>query len=236
MAEIQAEQETAEEMIESSMILIGAIARDQSASPRELKDGLLTLNNIIDAWNQRRELIYEVSRNEGVLTADTNPHTIGLAVTGGSAGDINIVRPQMIENASVIPAGTTIELPVKVLTNAQYRAIPNKGVSAEYPTDLWYEREWPLGKIWLYPEPSGAAKLIFYAWKQLPSGLVLDEHFSVPPGYLRALRFNLAVEIASEYGQVLPEGHRVVMIAQTSIADLAVRNLDKRMDETNEGS
>ena len=234
MADIQATQETAQDMIESAMRLIGALARGQSASDDEHEDGLAVLNNILDSWNQRRELIYEVSRNEFVLTADQNPHTIGLAVAGGSAGDIGVVRPQMIENVSVSPANQSTELPVNILTRDEYRDIPNKTLSASYPTDLWYEREWPLGKIWLYPKPSGAAKLIFYVWKQLPSGMELDDRFSVPPGYLRAIRYNLAVDIASEYGRMLEEGHRVVVISRTSIAHIAARNLDKSMDDSEE--
>ena len=137
----------------------------------------------------------------------------------------------MIEEASVKPAGTAIELPVNVLTRAEYRAIPNKDLSATYPTDLWYEREWPLGKIFLYPEPSAAATLIYYVWKQLPSGMALADRFNVPPGYLQAIRYNLAVELAPEYGRMLEEGNPVPMTAQTSIAHLAARNLDKRMDD-----
>ena len=231
MAEIQTNQETAQDMIESSMRLIGAIGRGQSAAAQEHAAGLEVLNRLLDSWNQRRELIYEVSRNEATLTGNRNPHTIGLAVGSGSVGDIAVVRPQMIEDASVIPAGTTIELPVKVLTRDEYRAIPNKELSATYPTDLWYEREWPLGKIWLYPEPSGAAKLVYYVWKQLPSGMVLADEFSVPPGYLQAIRYTLAVEFAPEYGRMLEAGNPVLMTSQTSIAHLAARNLDKRMDD-----
>ena len=214
------------------MLLIGALARGQSAETRERTDGLAVLNKILDSWNQRRELIYEVSRNEFVLTANQNPHTIGLLTTGGSAGNINVVRPQRIEEASVIPNNQTMELPVNILSNEQYRDIPNKGLSASYPTDLWYEREWPLGKIWLYPTPSEAAKLIFYVWKQLPSGMELADHFSVPPGYLRAIRYNLAVEIAPEHGRRPEEGDEVLMISRSSIAHLASLNLDKRMDDS----
>lgn len=231
MAEIQTDQETAEDMIESSMRLIGAIGRGHTAAAQEHDEGLEVLNRLLDSWNQRRELIYEVSRNEATLTADQNPHTIGLAVGAGNDGDIPVVRPQMIEEASVIPAGTVIELPVNVLTRSEYRAIPNKTISATYPTDLWYEREWPLGKIFLYPEPSAAAKLIYYVWKQLPSGMALADRFNVPPGYLQAIRYNLAVELAPEYGRMIEASSPVLMTAQTSIAHLAARNLDKRMDD-----
>ena len=232
MAEILSTRPTAEDLVESAMLLVGVIGRGQSATTQELDDGLAVLNAILDHWNQRRELIYEVSRNEFVLTASKNPHTIGLAVSGTPGtqdGDIGTARPQMIEEAAVIPSGAAFELPVKILTGKEYRDLPNKGLSSSYPTDLWYEREWPLGKIWLWPTPSEAAKLIYYVWQQLPSGLALADLVNVPPGYLRALRYNLAIEIAPEYGKMLDETGEVRMIAQSSMAHLAALNLDKRM-------
>ena len=88
MALIQADQETAEDMIESSMRLIGAIGRGHTAADQEHEEGLEVLNRLLDSWNQRRELIYEVSRNVATLTANRNPHTIGLAAGGGNNGDI----------------------------------------------------------------------------------------------------------------------------------------------------
>ena len=236
MAEILVNQETAETMIESAMLLLGALASGQSASDQEKVDGLASLNRLLDSWNQRRELIYEIGRHKFTLTANQNPHTIGLAAGSGSAGDMAIARPQMIEEAALIPAGTTIELPVNILTNRQYRGIRNKELSSTAPTDLWYERDWPLGKVWLWPEPSAAAELVLWVWQQLPSGMLLADEFNVPPGYRRAILYNLAVEIASRFGRKLVDGEEILMISQTSLAHLAGLNLGKRMDENSKGS
>ena len=236
MAEILVNQETAESMIESAMLLLGVLASGQSANPQEKVDGLADLNRLLDSWNQRRELIYEISRHKFTLTADQNPHTIGLATGSGSNGNMVIARPQMIEDAALIPQGTTIELPVTILSNQQYRGIRNKELSSTSPTDLWYEREWPLGNIWLWPKPSDAAELVLWVWNQLPSGMILAEKFNVPPGYRRAIRYNLAVEIASRYGKKLAEADEIMGISQSSVAHLAGLNLGKRMDENSKGS
>ena len=166
------------------MLKAGVLARGASASSRELTDGLADLNNMIESWNLTRTLIYEVSRESLTLTANTNPHTIGLAVDDGSNGDFAIVRPQNIQSASIIQSGR--EFPIRILSEEEHQEIPSKDTTSSTPAALWYEREWPLGKIYLYPVPSTAATLIIYVWHQLDSGLALADELSVPPGYLRA--------------------------------------------------
>ena len=221
MAEIRSNQPTAQSVIESAMRLIGVIARGQSASAEEQKYGLATLNDMIESWNLQRVLIYETSRELCTLAANKNPHTIGLAFDGGQAGDFNIARPPNIQGASLIQLGTNTELAIRILSKEQYQRIPNKGTVGTYPNELWYEREWPLGKIHLYPVPAEASQLVLYIWKQLDSGLALTDKFKVPPGYLRAIRFNLAVELASEFGMVASkEVSRIAMESKAAIASL----------------
>ena len=222
MAQIQANQETAQEMIESSMRLIGALAQGRSAATRELSAGIVALNAMLESWNLQKPLVYQIAREAFPLSSQ-NPHTIGIAFAGGSNGDFAVARPPKIQSASVISG--TIERDVEILSDAKWQRIPNKGTSSNYPNRLWYERAWPLGKIWLYPEPSGSTSLVLNLWKQLASGLLLADHFSVPPGYLRAIRFNLAVEIASEWGQRPPE--YVVRISKESKASIASVNRNK---------
>ena len=134
-----------------------------------------------------------------------------------------MARPPKIQSASVV-TGTT-ERPIEILSDSKWQRIPHKGTQSNYPYELWYEREWPLGKIWLYPEPTGNSSLVLNLWHQLPSGLLLSDRFSVPPGYLRAIRFNLAVEIASELDRNPPE--YVVRISKSAKAAIASVNRNK---------
>ena len=222
MAEIQTSQPTARDLIESSMRLIGALVQGRSAATRELEAGIAVLNSMLESWNLQKPLIYEVSREEFDLS-NKNPHTIGLATGSGEDGDFAVARPPKIQSASVL-TGTT-ERPVDILSDSKWQRIPHKRTQSNYPYELWYEREWPLGKIWLYPEPSGSSSLILNLWHQLPSGMVLAERFNVPPGYLRAIRFNLAVELASEWGRNPPE--YVSRISKESKAAVASVNRSK---------
>lgn len=205
------------------MLLFGAVARGQSPTQQELNDGLDALNDLIDSWNTERQYIYEISRESFDLTSGRNPHTIGLAVgPAGVNGDLAVVRPPYIEGASVQQDEASTEYPIDVISRAQWQGIPYKNTGSSYPHALWYEREFPLGKIWLYPSPAGAVRLTLYVWKQLDSGMTLASEFVLPPAYARAIRFNLAVEMAPEFGR-RPEPD-VARIARASKAQIARLN------------
>ena len=223
MTQIRASQTTAQDLIETSLRLLNELARGESASSDERNDALEFLNDLLESWNLQYHLIFETSRESFALTANQNPHTIGLDFNSSGAGDFDIVRPPAIKSASTIPSGATMELPVSLLDQDQWNEITDKTTASAYPTKLWYERDWPLGRIWLYPKPTEAATLILYLWQQLESGMALGDRFSVPPGYLRALRFNLAVELASEFGKQIPE--HVGRIAMESKMALGMINV-----------
>jgi hypothetical protein len=80
------------------------------------------------------------------------------------------------------------------------------------PAFLWPEMQYPLVKLWLNPIPVNADSLILYAWQQLGAFASVNATFDMPPGYMRALRYNLARELAPEYGLSLS-------VEATKIAD-----------------
>ena len=227
MAKIQTIQPTAQEMIESAMTLIGALDQGRSAAPRELSAGIVALNEMIESWNLRRILLYETSREHFTLTPSLNPHTIGLSVNGSGAGDLAIARPPSIQSASIKQGGSNTEFPIRILSKEEYQRIPTKGTTGSRPRRLWYEREWPLGKIFLYPIPGSASILYLNIWKQLDSGMELADKFSVPPGYLRALRYNLALELAPELRSKRANIDRVDRIARESRSAIEDINNDE---------
>lgn len=216
---------TAQNIIERSMRLIGLLRPGKAATSNERDDALALFNEMIESWNNDSLIIYEESRETFTLTIALNPHTIG------SGGTFDTTWPLNIQAASIVVVGSNNEYPVDVLRTAEeWQDVFDKSQTSIRPWKLWYEREFPLGKIWLYPVPSEAATLVLYLWKQLDAALTLATNLSVPPGYLRALRFNLAVEMATEFGvQVLPE---VARIARESLAEIKKQNVRVPVLET----
>ena len=201
------------------MRLLGHLDPGESAEPEELADGLAFLNELLESWNLDGSMIYEQSREVHSLTANRNPHTIGLEFDGGVAGDIAIPRPVNIQEASIISGDDATEYPIDPISKERYQEITTKGTVSDISTQLWYEREWPLGKIHLFPVPSSATKLVLYIWHPLASGLALDTKLSLPPGYMRALRYNLGVEMASDLGaHVTPIVDRIARESKATVA------------------
>jgi hypothetical protein len=77
-----------------------------------LQDGRESLNDLLDAWNIEKLLIYVLTRNEFTLTGGTNPHTIG------PAGDLEAARPHRLEQGQAHITGGTLgtnEVPLAVI-------------------------------------------------------------------------------------------------------------------------
>lgn len=189
---------TALDLISGSLRLLGAIAPGEVPSGAEGADGLTALNDLIESWNIERLQIPAIQRTTHTLTIGLNPHTIG------TSGTFNTTRPVKIENAGLMLSGSSIEHPLHPLTEQEWAEIVTKAQSGQ-PGEFFYRANFPLGAIYLNPVPSAADTLVLYTWTPLSSVAALATTLAFAPGYNRALRYNLAVEIASEYGRPLPQ-------------------------------
>lgn len=184
---------TVRDLIKGSLRLIGAIATGQTPSANEEADCLSVLNEMLDSWSTERLTIFNTVRESFTLIPTQQAYTIG------TGGDFDTTRPQLVENAGVMSG--TIELPVDILTQDEWAAISLKSTSSTFPMKLYMEDAFPLATINLWPVPSAANSLILYSWKPLTAFASASTTFVMPPGYLMALRFNLAVMLAPEYGK-----------------------------------
>jgi hypothetical protein len=67
-------------------------------------------------------------------------------------------------------------------------------------------------------------QVALYPWQPLAQFADLTTTVSFPPGYAEALRFNLAVRLAPEYGRPTPP--EVAAIARTSKAKIKIPNIE----------
>lgn len=219
---------TANDLISSSLRLIGVLASGESPSAAEANDGLTILNQMLDAWNTERLAIFTVQRQVVV------PAVLKQAYTVGAGGDFSIPRPPRIERIGVISltnAAQPLELPLEMLTDAGWQAIPVKNISSSLPLKVWNDLGFPLMTLSFWPIPSVQVNFALYTWTALTQfpDLVTDETF--PPGYLKALRYNLAVDLAPEFGREVPPAVAAQAIAaKAAIKGLNIPLLDLRCD------
>lgn len=211
---------TVRELIRKSMLLIGAISSGESLSADEASDGLSSLNDLLDSWSTDGLLIPAMVREEFTLVPAQASYTIG------AGGNFNTSNPQIIEEARLldVSGSTPYELPLKIYNVQEYADLTQKTLTTSQPEALYFSRGTPLSTISLYTVPSVANKLVLYSRKALTNFTNINNDIELPAGYQRALRYNLALELAVEYGKA-PSDY-IMMTAQELKAQLMRVNLD----------
>jgi hypothetical protein len=211
---------TATELIRSSLRLIGKLGPGQTTSDSQARDAIFVLNSMLDAWNADRFKIYQISRALHSLVASTATYTIG------SGGTFNVARPARIERAGLVVAGTSPakEEPLKLYNSDEWADIEKKTQEGR-PSVLYDDFAFPLSTLSLWKVPDTTHQLALYTWSQLSAFTDLTNDVTFPPGYQDALRYNLALRLAPEWG-IAPR-RDVMEMARSSRAAIESENLQR---------
>lgn len=180
------------ELIDAALKRIGVLdaASNQEAQGAILTDALMIAQQMVDAWN-----------NEGMMvpyrTLETFDAPTANFVTIGTGGTWDTTRPLEIEVISGRDAAGT-DYPLERTTVTTWMRIPVKSTVAR-PTRFYFEKEYPLARIRFdsVPDPNDDFKVM--SLKPIADLPALTVDLTYPPGWDRALRLNLAVELAGEF-------------------------------------
>jgi hypothetical protein len=209
--------ETAQTLIKAALRSIGVIAPGETPTDDEIQDGLEALKFMFRHWSANDIRIYSV-------TVENFPLTGATSYTIGSSGTFNTVRPASIRGAYVRDA-YNFDNPLKIIDEAKYRELHLKTIVATAGY-LWYNPTYPLGTIYLYP--LDGSTIYLHSLKPLsdPSAITTDVAF--PPEYDEAIKFNLAVRLAPEYGK---EPLQMCMaLAASAMKDIETRNFASQIN------
>lgn len=192
---------------------IGVAGQGVGVSANNLKVAFEAANDMIDAWAAKRLTVFQTIRKVYPLVANKggplNPYTIGLG------GDFDTPRPTWIPNANLNNLTTTppFEYPMEVLKENEYAAIAIKDMASAQTTSLWFNGKFDttgpavgLGQIFLYPVPNGQTPCELVLYIPIPLMGFADQaqtDYTFPPGYAEALRYQLALRLASEFQKTL---------------------------------
>jgi hypothetical protein len=187
-----------EELIASSLRLINILASNETPTGSEGADALAALNDMLDSWSTERLGIFTVSRQLFNLVSGTQVYTLG------PNGTFNTARPIRVESYGVIDnsTGQAVEYPVEMVTERGWSQIPFKtlGTGGLFYA-VWDDNAYPLRNLSFYPVPGPNLQVAIYSWVALTRFTSLTQDVTFPPGYAKALRFNLALDLAAEYGK-----------------------------------
>ena len=211
---------TARELIASSLRLLGVLAAGETATADEASDALSALNQMLSAWSNENLVVYQKVRDEFTLTADDGSYSWG---TTAGAGNFTTARPVQVLKANIEIQGTDPqEVPLQILTLEEYAAIVSKTMDSSIPQAVYFDGAYPNVGVEFYPVPSAAEHVVFYSLKPF-STLTLSTELSYPPGYEKAIRYNLAIDLAPEYGRA-PDA-LIMQQAIDSKAEIKRKNL-----------
>jgi len=158
-------------------------------------------NEIIDNWNAERAKVWCEVFLFGTLVPSLNPHTIG--PTGATF--TTPIRPVTIEGCSIVLDINTpnVFVPINVVDYQVYQALSVPGISTSIPQCVYYEKDWPIGKLFFYPIPSQNYQVRFTIRTLL--GIVTEfDSLDLPPGGKAAMKYTLSEMLSGPSGRELP--------------------------------
>jgi hypothetical protein len=204
---------TAGEQINGALRLLGVLAEGETPSAETSQDALSAMNQMIDSWNTERLAVY--STIDQVLTWPATQRSRTLGPTGDLVG----VRPILVEDSTYfLDASTGISYGIKLINQQQYNGIAVKTVTSTFPQVVFVNMTYPNIDIFIYPRPTRLLEWHFISVEQLTQPANLSTDILFPPGYLRAFTYNLACEIAPEFGvEPSPQVQRIAMYSKRNL-------------------
>jgi hypothetical protein len=204
---------SAGDQINGAMRLIGMLAEGETPSAAASQDALSAMNQMIDSWNTERLSVFSTQDQVFTWPASTLSRTLG--PTGNFVGN----RPVLLEDSTYFrDAATNVSYGIKIINQQQYNGIAVKTVTSTYPQVLWVNMTYPDIEMYVYPVPLRPLEWHFVSIQELTQPAVLATTLSFPPGYLRAFKYNLACEIAAEFGvEPSPQVQRIAMTSKRNL-------------------
>lgn len=204
---------TAGDQINGALRLIGQLAEGETPSAATSADALTAMNQMLDSWSSERLSVFSTQDQTFTWTQGLRSQTLG--PTGDFVGN----RPVLLDDATYFrDPSNNISFGIKIINQQQYDGIAVKTVTSTYPQVLWINMDMPNVSMYIYPVPTKALEWHFISVTELTQPATLATTLVVPPGYVRAFRFNLASEIAAEFGvEPPPQVQRIAMSSKRNI-------------------
>ena len=204
---------TAGDQINGALRLIGMLAEGETPSAATAEDALTALNQMLDSWSTERLSVFSTQNQVFMWPPGEARRTLG--PTGDFVGN----RPVTLDDSTYFKDPTNgVSYGIKIINQQQYDGIAVKTVTSTYPQVMWINMDMPNILMVIYPVPTRVLEWQFVSVTELTQPALLATELVIPPGYLRAFRFNLACEIAAEFGvEPSPTVARIAMSSKRNI-------------------
>jgi len=213
-------------MATANTIIYGAYRLNSVLNPSSAQGGygLEALNNMISSWSA-----------EGLLIPYNTDESFTLAVGKsfymiGPGGDFDTIRPLRVIDAFIRDINNDDYSVDVSMTRAEYNAITKKDAIAR-PTRLYFDPQYPKGKICFNYGPETAETLYLTSEKTITELATLSTTVDLPAFYKEALVYNLAIRLSQELDTQLSKVTLgIAMFSKNTIENINAR--DKTFKQT----
>lgn len=202
------------DIITQALKEVGAIGVGETPLAEDANDAFIRLNFMLAQWQKKRYMVYRLVDSWKQSTGD-------MYYTVGPGGDFDVVRPPVIESAFVrfLNNGSDFDdadfspdfstngsqvvdqIMKPILAREDYNLIAQKRLTG-VPGYFFYDPEVPLGRLYCWPIPNPDIYSIHIATREAISQFTsLAQTISLPPEYIPAMFYNLAVRLMPSYSQ-----------------------------------
>jgi hypothetical protein len=229
---------TTRELLSGAHRLLGLVNSGNVLPEAVYQDNLVALNQMVDSWSTERLAVFCTQDQTYYWEAGERIRTLGptgdfvyiLAnqsdtpiVTQGDdyigVDDATTQRPILLEDSTYFRDPTTnVSYGIKFINQLQYNNIAVKTVQSTYPQVMFVNNTFPNITLSVYPVPNRMLEFHFISVQPLANPTTLETNLEFPPGYLRAFRYNLALELAPEFNvEPSAEVRRIAMYSKRNL-------------------
>jgi hypothetical protein len=181
---------TASDILTRSAKALGYLGRTEVLSAADANDSLVCFNALLDSWSNEALMSYVELQRNFPMVAGQQQYTIG------TGGNINSTRPYDVTSA-YIRDNNSNDYPMQIFNQDQWDKIGLKTITSQIPDTLFYDSQYPLGIINIFPIPLVNYTVYFNSTTDQVDFTSLTQSLSLPVGYERAFVLNLALDMMS---------------------------------------
>ena len=181
---------TATDLVSDSLQLLQVYPPDQPLSDADLQKGLEVLNDMMDLWSNESLACFAWLTQTFTLIPGQGAYTVG------PGGDIDGPRPLRVSDApgaAYLLDQNQNRYLMDILDQLTWNLRTTAVATSDLPDTLFYDPQYPLGIINVWPTPSVGYTCSFLSYLQLAEFSDPSAALILPPGYKRAITTNLAV-------------------------------------------
>jgi len=182
------------QIISAAMRNTNALASGETPTSAEAQDALGILNQMMDAWSAERLMVFTITIQQFMLVPGQQTYTLG------TGGNFDYPRPAEIDRMGIVWSGNVgqpLELPLVMLTDAQWALVPVKNIQSTIPQYVYDDGAFPYRNLSFWCVPTVNDPVRIYMWTALSQFADLTTDYLFPPAYSEAILYNLSVRLAA---------------------------------------